>query len=383
MQSRGVINPANGASMSREAGAMSSRLNTVGLSERELHSLWADLDREGETSTAPFKREFARWPFRRLTVAAEITHPGGTITRLKLACRNLSKGGIGLLHGGFLHQGSLCRVWLPKLNGGTIEVQGVVTRCMHRRGAVHEIGVKFDKAIDLTQFIKGSRYGNFHTIERVEADKLVGRMLYVEDSESDIRIMRHFLRETAVTVRTVSGTDHAIQEAKQGFDVIVAHWSADGEKGTDLIRMLRREGIKTPAIVVTKDPVGLVREGLGDLHDIGVLAMPLSQGELLRMLAEKLTVHGNVARHPNADETLFARLSGEMNKLVENLRRAIATRDQLACRVSTMQIKAIAPLMGMNETVRLCDETTERLARGERLEPESFLGIVEFAAKAA
>jgi hypothetical protein len=122
---------------------------------------------------------------------------------------------------------------------------------------------------------------------------------------------------------------------------------------------------------------------LGDLHDIGVLAMPLSQGELLRMLAEKLTVHGNVARHPNADETLFARLSGEMNKLVENLRRAIATRDQLACRVSTMQIKAIAPLMGMNETVRLCDETTERLARGERLEPESFLGIVEFAAKAA
>lgn len=77
MQSRGVINPANGASMSREAGAMSSRLNTVGLSERELHSLWADLDREGETSTAPFKREFARWPFRRLTVAAEITHPAG------------------------------------------------------------------------------------------------------------------------------------------------------------------------------------------------------------------------------------------------------------------------------------------------------------------
>jgi len=383
MKIRGVSNPSNGFAVPREAGAMSSRLNTIGLSERDLHALWMDLDREGLSSIAAFKREFARWPFRRSTVAAEITHPGGTITRLKLACRNLSKGGIGLLHGGFLHQGSMCRVWLPKLTGGTVEVQGVVTRCMHRRGAVHEIGVKFEAPIDLTQFIKGSRYGNFHTIERVDADKLAGRMLYVEDSESDIRIMRHFLRETAVTVRTVSGVDQAMNEAKQGFDVIVAHWSAEGAKGTELIRTLRREGVKTPAIVVTKDPVGLVREGLSDLQDIGVLAMPLSQGELLRMLAEKLTAQVDVVRHPNADETLFARLSGEMNKLVENLRRAITMRDQLACRMTTMQIKAIAPLMGMNETVRLCDETTERLARGERVEPESFVGIVEFAAKAA
>lgn len=341
----------------------SDRPNTLGLAQRELESLLGEMD-NSESSAAAHKREFARWPFRHSTVLFEVTHPGGTVTKLKLACRNLSRGGIGLLHNGYIHPGSPCRVWLPRLVGGSAELAGSVTRCAHRRGALHEIGVKFSKPADLRMFIGGSRNNDFYTLEKVVPEKLTGRVLYVEDCNIDIRIIQHFLRGTGVRLKTCETAAAGIIEAAQGYDLILSDWRLPDMRGTEMMSQLRMRGVQTPALLVTADPVGLIKDGLYDIPDVGVLAKPITQDQLLRMLAEKLIVskdEESLAKFA-VDSGLTGRLSGEMSELVDKLEAAIAANDGPAAQGLAMQIKGVAPLLGMAETARLTTEVTDEFA---------------------
>ncbi len=341
----------------------SDRPNTIGLGQRELEALLGEMDNT-EGTAAQHKREFARWPFRHSTVMFEVSHPGGTVTKLKLACRNLSRGGIGLLHNGYVHPGSACKVWLPRLVGGTQEIAGSVTRCAHRRGSLHEIGVKFAKPADLRMFIGGSRNNDFYTLEKVVPEKLTGRVLYIEDCNIDIRIIQHFLRGTGVRLKTCGTAAAGIIEAAQGYDLILSDWRLPDMRGTEMMSQLRQRGVSTPALLVTADPVGLIKDGLYDIPDVGVLAKPITQDQLLRMLAEKLIVskdEESLTRFA-VDAGLRGRLSGEMTELVDKLQKSIDANDLPGCQNIAMQIKGVAPLLGMAETARLTTEVTDEYA---------------------
>src|SRR5262245_25079873 len=114
---------------------LNERPNTLGLQPRSLDALLDHLD-DPEDPKAVARREFVRWPFRRTTIHISIFHPGGSMVSLKLACRNLSRGGLALLHNAYVHPGSPCRVELPTLSGVFDRVEGVIQRCAHRRGTL-------------------------------------------------------------------------------------------------------------------------------------------------------------------------------------------------------------------------------------------------------
>jgi CheY-like chemotaxis protein len=359
----------------------SDRPNTLGIAQRELDLLLGEMDNV-ESPASQYKREFARWPFRHSTVQFEVTHPGGTVTKLKLACRNLSRGGIGLLHNGFVHPGSPCRVWLPRLVGGSQEMPGVVTRCSHRRGALHEIGVKFAKPADLRSFIGGSRNNDFYTLEKVVPDKLVGRVLYIEDCTIDIRIIQHFLRSTQIRLKICETAATGLIEAAQGFDLILCDWRLPDMPGTQLMAQARMRGIQTPALIVTADPVSLIKDGLYDIPDVGVLAKPITQDQLLRMLAERLIVgrdDDSMAKMA-VDKGLSERLASEMSSLIDKLDSAVQGGDSKTCYEVAMQIKGVAPLMGLSETVRVTAEVTdEYTTKGGRIPCSRFAQICAVA----
>src|SRR5687768_12470301 len=65
-------------------------------------------------SAEPFERSDERFPYRRRGVELEVEHIGGTSSRLRVWTRNLSAGGISLLHGSFVHPGSRCELTLPR-----------------------------------------------------------------------------------------------------------------------------------------------------------------------------------------------------------------------------------------------------------------------------
>ena len=63
--------------------------------------------------------------------------------------RNISRTGIGLLHGQFVHVQTGCTIHLKTLKGKLVGVKGRIVRCRHVVGRVHELGVQFEEPLDL------------------------------------------------------------------------------------------------------------------------------------------------------------------------------------------------------------------------------------------
>lgn len=67
---------------------------------------------------------------------------------------DLSAHGIGLLHAGFVHFQTPCKVELITLDGRKVTVAGAVKRCDCIVAPVHHVGVDFAQPVDITEFIQ-------------------------------------------------------------------------------------------------------------------------------------------------------------------------------------------------------------------------------------
>ncbi len=83
----------------------SDLINTLRLGQHELHKLLEEFDR-GQTGTDHPDREFVRNSFRVGAIELTVVHSSGSEVTLPVATRNISKGGISLLHSAYIHTGS-------------------------------------------------------------------------------------------------------------------------------------------------------------------------------------------------------------------------------------------------------------------------------------
>lgn len=341
------------------------RPNTLGLGQRELGVLLDMIDAM-DGGRKPVRREFARWPFRHTGVMFSIEHPGGSSTKLKLACRNLSRGGISLLHSGFIHPGSRCRIVLPRQSGGMVDVTGEIKRCLHRQGTLHEFGIKFDKPINLGDFVGGSNREDFFSMELVKPETLKGRLLHVEDCELDATIVRHYLRETSIQTELVTTGTDAIARATDNYDLIMCDWRLPDILGTEVISRMRAMDVSAPVLIVTSDAIGLMKVGLWNLANASMLTKPFTQEQLLRSLAEKLLVTSSTPVGDSGAEGNVTPLAGVPTELVrpmiERLELAITSGDAKVAGDMCLQLKGVAPSLGMPQVGKACENALVAIA---------------------
>jgi CheY-like chemotaxis protein len=342
------------------------RPNTLGLGQRELGVLLDMLDALDGGARKPVRREFARWPFRQTGVSFALEHPGGSSTALRLACRNLSRGGVSLLHAGYFHTGSRCRIELPKSAGGTTEVRGQVTRCMHRRGTLHEIGVKFDRPINLREYVGGNNAQDIFSLEMVRPQSLKARLLHVEDCDLDATIVKHFLRETNVTIDLVKCGSDALAKAMEPFDIILLDWRLPDISGTEVARKLRAGDITCPILMVTVDAIGLMKENLWEMPAVSMLTKPFAQDQLLRAIAEQLLLQepaAAAAPKPGASTGGGGpMLPPELVKpMIETLDKAVREGNVTRATEICMQLKGVAPSLGLTQVAKAAELATSVL----------------------
>lgn len=334
------------------------RPNTLGISQRDLVTLLQKIE-AAEKGKAPVRRDFTRWPFRHATVKVTLVQPSGGEVHLRLACRNLSRGGISLLHNSYVHPGSAVIVSLPRLGGGFKEVPGVIKRCLFRKGVIHELGIQFEEPIDLREYLGAGKGQEFFSVEHVDPEKLVAKVLYIEDCDVDYRILQHFLRETNVSLSRVSDGAAAMQQIGNGFDLVIADWRLPDTTGTELVQKFRSIGVDVPVILVTADPVGLMKSGLWDMPNTGVLTKPLAQTQLLRAIAERLLVNKKDAEAEEADDTagnpVASAMSPQFEKFAQTLETALSKQDQKTLIETAMQIRGSAPSCGAHKLGKLAD----------------------------
>ena len=356
------------------------RPNTLGLGQRELELLLSKLEAMDGKAKAPVRREFSRWPFRQATIPVTLTQPAGGEVHLKLACRNLSRGGVSLLHNQFMHPGSTAVVSLPRLHGGPKAVNGTIRRCIHKRLTLHEIGIEFDEPIDLREYLGAGSGTKFYSLEHVDPDKLTGHLLYVEDSDIDYRVMQHFLRETNLTLVRAQTVAEALKMCDRIYDVIISDWRLPDMTGTEFVAKLREIAINTPVLIVTADPVALMRTGVQEDPRIGLLTKPLTQQLLLRAVAERLLVQtGNDVEldedKQNTPITAAIRIPEafveQFHKLADLMDQKASGGDAKALAEVCIQIRGSAPSCGAPQLARIADQAAQALSL-EGSEPQGF-----------
>lgn len=83
-----------------------------------------------------------------ITIEVVLTHPGGGEVHVRAVVKDVSKTGLGMLYGGFLHHGTRVAVRFIGEDRNALIVQGArVVRCVHVQGPVHDVGMKFDAEV--------------------------------------------------------------------------------------------------------------------------------------------------------------------------------------------------------------------------------------------
>jgi len=348
---RGV--PANGIGRSMAESA-AGPTNTLRLNAATLTRLIAEM--EVGSSAHNSARSLVRWPFLKLAVTVAIHQGAGNSTRLQLACRNLSGEGVGLLHSSFLHTGTRCTVYLPQLVGAVVPVDGKVVRCRHVRGLVHELGIAFDKPINIRQFVSRDPTRGLFTLEHVDPTRLQGVVLHIDDSAMRRKLVRHYLRDTSLEIVNAETGQEGLDRASDGFDLILADYDLHGIPGPSLVAAIRAKGLQTSIVMLTVNSRLAFNSDGDESRANAYLQLPINEEQLLRGVAEFLLADGSNA---DAGGPVFSTLPGghpsnqfvvefveEARRLANGLLLAMSGDDVVGVRRMCNEVKNVSSEVG-------------------------------------
>lgn len=126
-------------------------MDLLRLSEEQVLEIVRELQRKDSSSRKDNQRQHERLPFHEdaLLLCEIKTARGGPPFLVK--CIDVSAGGLGFLHGAYIHVDTPCVVTLVVRKKTGFRVEAKVARCQHHRGHIHIVGVKFDQAMDPKQ----------------------------------------------------------------------------------------------------------------------------------------------------------------------------------------------------------------------------------------
>lgn len=314
----------------------------------------------GPDSGAAMKRSHVRHAFRAVAVQITLLHPGGSQARLNVACRNLSSGGIGVLHSAYVHIGTPCIVELTNSRKAVQTIEGRVVRCTHVQGTVHDVGIRFSHPINTKDFLSLDPFADRFSLENVDPQNLTGTVLYIEDVAMDQAVVRHYLRQTQMQLVIAATAEEAMEKALKGVDIVLCNHQIGGVPGASIIKRMREAGISQPILIVTADTSPATREMLAVAQCDAFITKPLDQSTLFRALGEFVAagtaggggIFSTLAEgHPNAG--LVETFVTEVREYAKQIEAAVAANDPTRVRALCLQIRGSAPIMGFERLAEM------------------------------
>lgn len=122
-------------------------INSLRISPVECKRLLDEIERS-RLSPAKQKRNNKRYSFRQNNVPIAVEAYGGELSKFLVSTRNISKGGLSFIHGGFLYPGNACHLVLTTLDNQKVPIVGEIVVCRYVSGRVHEVSIRFKHDID-------------------------------------------------------------------------------------------------------------------------------------------------------------------------------------------------------------------------------------------
>ncbi len=356
-----------------EHHSVEERRNTIGMSPLALEAFLDRLDAMAVPGVSPEMRAYARWPIREAFVEVSVQEHGTFKRCLIMATRNVSNGGVAVLHSAFMYPGSKCTVALPTRTGGESEpivMTGRIVRCTHREGMVHEIGIMFDEPIDASKFV--AKLMPMHAgAEVTSASKLTGNVLQIDASPVDRRLIEYFLSVTKIKLISVGTLEEAKKLATGQFDLILTEMLLPDGKVQDFVRWLRNQCVTTPIALHTATPIAQVRQQMQTLEVQGLLTKPVEKDALLAAMIEFLsapksrkTVKKSRAldrADPKVKEIVDL-FRSELDTIVANIEEALGESDAMAIYAMALRLSGTAPTLGFEQLGKIAGRTAELVA---------------------
>ncbi len=265
-------------------------------------------------------------------VLVKITSSEGQSMVCSVVPRNLSRRGLAFVHGRFVYPDSKCEVTIPMLSGKWCVLKGVIRRCRHVNGIVHEISVVFGETIDLNQFVRlSTEQAERHLAEMTE-DGLGeedikgsrGRVLIVDDLAADRRLFKMWMEKMGFAVKEAGDVGTVLQLLNQNrFDLYIVDANLGDEDGVELIMHLRGQGVIAPVISASANDAPEFKKRANDAGASAVMSKPFDFGELRKNVFEVMSIDAQA----EADDTpLYSDLGddGDMIPLIDDFVKGLA-----------------------------------------------------------
>ncbi|MFA6045265.1 MAG: PilZ domain-containing protein [Phycisphaerales bacterium] len=257
------------------------RPNSLNLRGKAMESLLEMLDACERPSS---RREYSRWQFRRESIEMRLVQSGGS-TNIKVLTRNISRGGLSLLHNNFMHPLTRCEVSLPHPVRGKVLVPGRVIRCVHRGGVVHEVGVRFDQPVDARYIADVDPLDNQFSYAEPPTDQLSGTCVLVSHSPEDGSMVRQALGDTTLSFASFDSVAVAAP-ILFGADLVLLATDLPESTPKQSVGALRDTGFGGGIVLLAPDREPRTRLAVLAAPADVILVKPFEGRELLLALAE-------------------------------------------------------------------------------------------------
>lgn len=304
-------------------------------------------------SAAQGDRHQRRWPYRRPNTAATVRHPGGGVTNVLTHTRSIWCEGITAICSGFMHPGSLFKTALPSRNGDPLSVSGSVVECRHVEGPFHEIEVKFDQRIDPHLFIDAARSKTGESATPIDLPNLCGKVLHLDDSEADARLLMHYLRGSAIDLKSVRNSADAVEcLRKTVFDIFLCDFHlGGGDDSIAVVKTARAEGFAGPIVMMSAETNAIKLAAMKAVGAEHVLAKPYQKSALVQMMVklheqvgaitDGEVIYSTMGEEPEIDE-LLANYVSSVQQISECLQSPLIARDLNAVRGYCLNVRGSA-----------------------------------------
>ncbi len=373
----------------------------LSISDQECEKLISTLDLSSGVSTVSPARSHVRHPYRMADIPMCIEHPEGGKSLFLVHGRNLSRGGISFLHGGYVHTDSDCRIILRDLTMKPIALPGVVRHCRLISGSCHEIGVEFNEQIDTDQLLVEGVYienGVARPSDNQAHQPLTGTVLIAEHFEPDRLLLEHQLKQLGLKTFAVQTSGTALSILKnENVDLVLTGLSLILDDGIRLIQRIRASGYTNPIIVMTPDDRSSTMTAAFNAGADEVLIKPFNADLMHSLLVAFLDKSDEPAplrstiEHQPGMKVLITRYLDQVHQISRQIRIALAEQDwstvrSLCCNLkgsgltygfhhlTVVSMKAIAAIDAENtapETMKVIDTLLDYCARLQAKSPSA------------
>ncbi len=329
-------------------------LDALRISTRDHKAIVSDLDQRAESFRGADLRADERISFQDSAgVTLQLDQPAGPKLRYQVKPRNISRGGIGILHGAYVHIDTPCTIELTTIRGTRARISGAVIRCRHLHRNVHEVGVKFDHPIDLSDFLADYESSEDLPSDDAETCTLSGKILYIENSVDDRRLMQFLVENLGLKLETASNGLEALNLCRQTlYDVIITNLWLPEMTGSQIAQILRANSYPGPIIAVTADEREDTKTEALAKGCSCVLVKPYDPDDLMVLLSRFLRIERALGSGPEPlisskwhylkMRPLILEYLDRLERQVDRLERFVNAHDERAILRYCLEIKGSA-----------------------------------------